>query len=110
MNLSILYFLPEHWERDECNIYRETPRFKALGIRIDILLDGLNSLLEIAIVKVFLSESGIKSALSCLFPLVLAHIKDVFESFLHLVVPLCAHPVFLDSLPLEHVSNVTLNL
>ena len=40
----------------------------------------------------------------------LTHIQDIFESWFHLIVPLGAHSVFLDSLPFEHVSNVTLNL
>jgi hypothetical protein len=48
--------------------------------------------------------------LPSLFPLILAHAKNLLQSLLHLIVPLRPHSILLDPLPLKHVSYVTLNL
>lgn len=45
-----------------------------------------------------------------LLALVLAHVEDVLERLLHLIVPLRAHSVLLDPLSLEHIGDVALNL
>ena len=58
---------------------------------------------------VFLSKCRVDSTLPCLFPLILTVTKNFLESCLHLIIPLCAHSICLDPLPLKHVSNVALN-
>ena len=55
--LRVPDLLPQHRQRYEGNVDGEAPRFQALGVRVDILLNGLDGLLEVAIVKVLVPKS-----------------------------------------------------
>ena len=109
MNLSVLDLLPEHGQRDKSDIDWESPSLLTLRVKLDLILEILDLSLKVCVFTVFISERRIDSALPIAFFLSLALAENLFKRSLHIIVPLGAHPVILDSLLLEHVGDVALN-